>query len=477
MKFIRLLIKSIFGLTIVILLFISGVLWVDSINTDYLSIDRDDSSAIDTYLITNAHVIPMDQDTVLRNKMIFIQDGIIQEIADSILVNHVQVFDAKNNFVVPGLIDMHVHVWDRYELGLYLSNGVTAVRNLWGMPMHLRIKNDIAANRIYSPHFITSGPKLTGSEFIGDDNLNLYHPTEARKKIIRYKERGYDLIKTYYGLEKEIFDAVIEQAIISGMDIASHPSQKVPFSYHAHPQIKSIEHAEEIVQQPLSFNLDTLQLKTIVDTLSKFEHVRYSPTLTVFNNIYQMMMDEDILDSELLGYMNPLIKKVDTQSQYDRWFTAKQNDSTVVERIKNQDQFHRTILGKLHEANISIISGTDAGIGVTVPGFSIHQELAFYKESGLSNYEVLKTATVNPSKTHAIFNNLGTIQEGKLANILILESNPLMDIAALEQPAFVFIKGRQLNRTTLDNYEQKALNRNNLIATGIRYIENLLVEK
>jgi adenine deaminase len=190
-----------------------------------------------------------------------------------------------------------------------------------------------------------------------------------------------------------------------------------------------------------------------------------------------MMMDEDILDSELLGYMNPLIKKVDTQSQYDRWFTAKQNDSTVVERIKNQDQFHRTILGKLHEANISIISGTDAGIGVTVPGFSIHQELAFYKESGLSNYEVLKTATVNPSKTHAIFNNLGTIQEGKLANILILESNPLMDIAALERPAFVFIKGRQLNRTTLDNFEQKAMNRNNLIATGIRYIENLLVEK
>jgi cytosine/adenosine deaminase-related metal-dependent hydrolase len=92
----------------------------------------------------------MNRDTVLVNKMVYIKDGIIDRIADTLKVNGVQIFDAKNKYLTPGLIDMHVHVWDRYELGLYLSNGVTAVRNLWGMPMHLRIKEDVANDRIIS---------------------------------------------------------------------------------------------------------------------------------------------------------------------------------------------------------------------------------------------------------------------------------------------------------------------------------------
>ncbi|MCF6213231.1 MAG: amidohydrolase family protein [Flavobacteriaceae bacterium] len=477
MKLLKRIFKIIFILIGVMLITIIIILGVDAQSTSYLKVKKNEFANNNSYIITNANIIPMNQDTVLVNKMVYIKDGIIQTIADSIEIKGVEILDAKNKYLTPGLIDMHVHIWDRYELGLYLSNGVTAVRNLWGMPMHLRIKEDIKNDKIISPMFFTTGPKLTGPEFIGDDNLQLANPAEAKEKVISYKKRGYDFIKIYYGLTKDIFDAVIEQATISDMDIVAHPSQKVPYSYHFNPQIKSIEHAEEIIQQPLNYKLDTLKLKEVINDFAKSKHSFFSPTLTVYNNIYQMLINDNILESEQLQFMNPLIKKVDSKAQFERWYNTKLRDSTIVNAIKEQHNFHLKILKKLHEAGVTIICGTDAGIGITIPGFSIHQELAFYKEAGLSNYEVLKTATVNASKTHSIMNKMGTIEVGKVANLILVGNNPLLDLSSLQNPSTVFIKGRKLDRETLDSFEEKARNRKNLVASAVRYLENLIIEK
>jgi len=410
MKIVKRVLKFIAILIGIFLIFIAIVVFVDEQNTNYLKVENIKFANNNSYLITNVNIIPMNQDTILVDKMVYIKEGIIQTIADSIEIEGVEILDAKNKYLTPGLIDMHVHIWDRYELGLYLFNGVTAVRNLWGMPMHLRIKEDIKNDKIISPMFFTTGPKLTGPEFIGDDNLQLTSPYGAKEKVISFKKRGYDFIKTYYGITEDIFDAVIEQATISDMDIVAHPSQKVPYSYHFNPQIKSIEHAEEIIQQPLNYKLDTLKLKEVINDFAKSKHSSFSPTLTVYNNIYQMLIDDNILESEQLQFINPLIKKVDSKAQFDRWHNTKLRDSTIVNAIKEQHNFHLKILKKLHEAGVTIICGTDAGIGVTIPGFSIHQELAFYKEAGLSNYEVLKTATINASKTHSIMNDMGKIE-------------------------------------------------------------------
>ena len=460
----------------IFLIGIAIVMFVDKQNTNYLKVEKNKFSE-NSYLITNANIIPMNRDTVLVDKMVYIKDGYIQKISENIEIKGVAVIDAKNKYLTPGLIDMHVHVWDRYELGLYLSNGVTAVRNLWGMPMHLRLKEEIKNDKIISPMFFTTGPKLTGPEFIGDDNLRLVSPIEAKEKVISYKRRGYDFIKTYYGLTEDLFDAVVAQATISDMDIIAHPSQKVPYAYHFNPQIKSIEHVEDIIQQPLNYTLDTLKLKEVIHHFAKSKHSAFSPTLTVYNNIYQMLINDTILESEQLQFMNPLIKKVDSKAQFERWHTNKLRDSTIVYTIKKQHDFHLNIIKKLHEIGVTFICGTDAGIGITIPGFSIHQELSFYKEAGLSNYEVLKTATINASKTHAIMNNMGTIEVGKFANLLLVDTNPLLDLSALQNPTKVFIKGRKLDRETLDSFENEAKNRSNLIASVVRYLENLIIEK
>ncbi len=154
---------------------------------------------------------------------------------------------------------------------------------------------------------------------------------------------------------------------------------------------------------------------------------------------------------------------------------TKRNWAThPVPAIKKQHDFHLKIVKGLHDAGVPIICGTDSGIGVTVPGYSIHKELAFYKEAGLSNYEVLKTATVNASKTHAMMRSMGTVEKGKVANLLLVDHNPLLDLSALENPSTVFIKGIRIERGRLDDFEQRARNRKNLLASGIRYLEYLL---
>lgn len=432
---------------------------------------------VNSYFLTNVNIIPMTSDTVLANTNIKIVNGLIESIGDSLNPESLAIFDGTGKFLSPGLIDMHVHVWDEYELGLYLANGVTAIRNLWGQPMHLRMKQKIAQEEIISPLFFTATPKLTGPQFIGGDNLNLSTPEEARQRVISFKARGYDFIKTYYGLTEELFDAILEQAEISGIDIAAHPTHKVPYNYHFNPQIVTIEHAEEIVQQPLNYQLDTANLQKIIAGYVANPHATLTPTLIVYYNIYTMLMDDNILSTEPLDFMNPLIRMVDTKAQFDRWSNAKANDPEIINAIKEQHDFHLLIIKKLHEEGVNIVCGTDAGIGITTPGYSIHQELAFYRQAGMTDYEALRTATINPTKTHDFLRNLGSIENGKIANLLLTNENPLENIKTLKTPAFVMVKGRLINNSHLGVFEKKARNRSNLIASALRYAENLIIEK
>ena len=464
------------SIVLLIVLTLGVLILIDDLSTSYLEVDALPSQNR-SYLIEHVNVVPMTSDTVLLDYSLKVENGVITEVGQQLTDNGQEVINGKGQYLSPGLIDMHVHVWDEYELGLYLSNGVTAIRNLWGQPMHLRMKQAINEGTLVAPAFYTAGPKLTGPEFIGDDNLQLFDPEAAKAKISEYHDRGYDLIKTYYGLTPEIYDALIEQCEIEGMDIAAHPSQKVPYSYHFQPQIKTIEHAEDIVQLALDYQLDSAGLEKVVKLYADHPQSALCPTLVVYYNIYRLLTEEGVLTTEEMEGINPLIKMVDSEAQLDRWQGTKRYDSTIVSKILAQHNFQVMAVQKLHEAGVNIVCGTDAGIGVTPAGYTIHQELQFYKDAGMNNYEALKTATVNASIIHSFLSDLGTIESGKRANFNLSKENPLVNLQTLRKPNVVFVNGLVLQRATLDEYEIKAKNRSNLIVSGLRYLENLLEEK
>lgn len=477
MKILKKVLLGIGALLLVLVLAVVGIILIDQSQTSYLNVDNNPAFATNTYLIKHANVVPMTADTVLRDQTVLIREGMIAGIADEITDTQAAVIDAKGRYLSPGLIDMHVHVWDKYELGLYLTNGVTTVRNLWGQPMHLRMKEEVNQEEIVGPMFFTSGPKLTGPEYSGDDNLQLFTPEEAGTKVAEYQERGYDFIKTYNGLTPELYDAILTKGKELDFDIVAHPSDKVPYSYHFRPEIITIEHAEDIVQQPLEYRLDTAKLDEVVDLYASHPTTALCPTLVVYHNIYRLLTEDNVLNSEALNYLNPLIRQVDSQAQYDRWVGTKASDSTIVDRIRDQHNFHLYAIKKLHERQVPIVAGTDAGIGVTPAGYSMHEELDFYTQAGMSNYEALQTATIHPSRTHDFLSSQGSIETGKVANLLLTGGNPLEDLSVLRNPDLVLVRGRQINRETLDQFAEKARNRSNLLASALRYAEYLLIEK
>ena len=477
MKIFKRVFLGIGALLMVLILAVVVIFLIDHSQTAYLDVDSNPDFAPNTYLIKHANVVPMTADTVLRNQTVLIRDGVIARIGDKLTDTQAAVIDARGGYLSPGLIDMHVHVWDKYELGLYLANGVTTVRNLWGQPMHLRMKEAINKGEVVGPLFFTSGPKLTGPEYSGDDNLQLFTPEEASSKVAEYKERGYDFIKTYNGLTWELYDAILTKGKELDFDIVAHSSDKVPYSYHFRPEIITIEHAEDIVQQPLEYQLDTAKLAQVVDLYAAHSNTALCPTLVVYHNIYRLLTEDTILNSGELDYMNPLIRQVDSQAQCDRWANTKASDSTIVGSIKAQHNFHLYAIQKLHERQVPIVAGTDAGIGVTPAGYSLQEELDFYTQAGMTHYEALQTATINPSRTHDFLNSQGSIEVGKIANLVLTEGNPLENLDVLRNPEMVMVRGRRINREALDAFEEKARNRSNLLVSALRYAENLIIEK
>ena len=476
MKILKRILIGILILIAIILIAVTVLYVLDTSRASYLKTKNMEAPLSNEYLIKNVNLIPMTKDTVLANKMVHIKAGKIYNIGDRIEAQGLGIIDGQGKFLSPGLIDMHVHVWDRFALGLYLANGITTVRNLWGVPLHLRIKNEIANDELIGPMFYTSSPKLTGSEDLGDDKVQIQSVEQARELIQDYEKRGYDFIKTYAGITEPVFEAIVEEAASLDLDIVSHPSFQMTYSKNFIDQVATIEHAEDIVQQPLKYQLDSVKLDSVI-ALMAASKVNFSPTLSGFYNIYRMLTEEDLLQKKSIGYINPLFKSVDTEVQVARWQGEKSRDPEVVERILTQHKFHLYIVKKLHEAGVNIVCSTDAGIAIGAPGYSIHQEMQHYSDAGLNNYEVIKTATVNPTKVHKEFEDMGTIEKDKWANFILSDENPLENLKTLKEPHWVIIKGRLLDEETLETFKNKAFNRSNMTSTALYWVENLWVER
>lgn len=475
MKYLKKIIKIILGLLIVMILTVLITFGIDSNQTDYLDLNSSSLDNETSVLIKNVNVIPMTKDTVLRNKSVLIKNGKIVRVDSIIPEIDVKVIDGNGKYLSPGLIDVHVHVWDKQELGLYLANGVTAVRNAWGMPFHLRFKEQINNNELLGPLFITTTPKLTGAKNASFDQLGIKDPKHAHELIHEYHEDGYDLIKTYAGMPEDIFDVVIEESEKNDMPIVAHPSFEVPYEYHFKKAIQSIEHTEDIVQNALGYKLDSVELQKVIKyyTGAKMAH---TPTLTIYQNIIDIIEQKDSIKTIGGGnYMNPTLVSLGSMDSYNRWTSEQFYKPETLEQIKKQHQFHLYIVKQLHQAGVQLLCGTDAGIVFNMPGYAIHEELAYYLEAGLTPYEALKTATVNPSTEIDLFHDLGTIENGKVANLILSDKNPLEDISTLSKPNAIFVNGRYLQNHQLNEFEEKAKNRKTGLVTLFRFIESLLL--
>lgn len=422
-------------------------------------------------LIQNINVVDLEQQIILPSQDITITGKRITSISDhnSSRENTGLIIDGSGKYLIPGLWDMHSHPLSERDLLLMILNGVTGTRIMDGDTNTLRWKKNITNGHYLGPVIYTSGETFEGSppeelkhlvlSLEGWELVN--NRTDAITAVKRHKQMGYDFIKIYNNLKDSVTEAIFAEAKRQDMDVCGHIPIETGLQKSIALGIKSVEHLRgyineiladtALVKPGLDFRSRTLawnyidpqKAERIID-LTVAEKVWNCPTFT-----FELILSPD---SEINAYLSTPEASylLENQIKYytDRrsipWASNFSDDDFInsVPSLKNRFDF----VGLLHKKGGLILAGSDAD----VYGASLHRELENLASCGLNNYEVLKTATLNPSIYFGIEKDFGTVSINKIADLVILDANPIENINNTRSVFSVIREGRVLNRDIIN---------------------------
>lgn len=413
-------------------------------------------------IFINATLIPMQSDTVeiLYNKAVVVENGKIIKIEDQdtiTMAEYSTVIDCTGKYLIPGLCDMHVHINSEQDLSLFLMNGVTSVRNmaestnlekiLFGQLSAFKLRNKINAHALIGPtiytcsHFFEGEPKQ-------NPFMPVYKTPAVAAESVRYhKEAGFDYIKIYHHLSKDVYDTIIETANEVNIPVIGH----VPLSIELEDAYKGMHSMEHLTGY---INIDTVELTVPEEKLDYYaqmaaeNNVWHCPTKVTYKNLIPPTQFEKSLNKPGMDLI--------PASRIDIWKTTSQNvystSSLELKNMKSEDEYiqrwsalQSKIMRVLHRNRVKFIAGTDCGMPFILPGYSLHEELRLFVETGFSAYEALLTATRNAAESSGKSDEFGTIETGKRADLVLLNHNPLDDISNTSDIAGVMVKGKWLD--------------------------------
>ena len=412
--------------------------------------------------IKNVNIIPMTApNTVVNNATVIISGNRIASINGAIPKN-AKIIDGKGKWLMPGLIDMHVHVpMDSgpfgqkiptqgatmfFDLQDYMTlnnaNGVTTLFDLNSMPEHFGQRNEIGKGKVIGARMALAA-LLEGGKGRG---RRVNTPEEGRQAVRSAKAEGYEFIKVYSELNVDTYKAIIDEAKNQGLKTIGH----IPDAFQGKlkeafvPHFGMVAHAEELAKHCVDYSEQEAQQFA---QMLKDNGTWLSPTLTTMVWIASQVRSLDELKaSSTLQYVHPLLQS--------KWLTANNyNKKSSPENIAYFDKFvkfHVLLVRACKAAGVPMVVGTDAGTSGVVAGFSVHDELALLVEAGLTPEEVLISATRLPATWLGIDSEVGTVETGKLADLVLLEANPLNDIKNTRKIAGVFINGNWLDKATIN---------------------------
>jgi len=426
--------------------------------------------------ITNVNVIDATGSPVQSGMTVIIQGDRIVNIGKTAKTKppkNAKTVDAHGKFLIPGLWDMHVHTifgdWipggKEVSLPLFVANGVTGVRDMGGDLDTLRQwRSQISAGTILGPRMIIAGPMLDGPKSHFPSSISIATAEEGRKAVDDLKAKDVDFIKVQSYITRDGYFAVSDETKKLGMIMVGHVPDSIRASEAIEAGQKSIEHLTGIFEGASTAEdkfihgsakgpkiyLDTYNdsLATALIAQMARNHTWLVPTLVWERG--QWLIDD-------IDYShNPDLKYAPDSWQHKSWpsFTKGilaelDTDEVSVRRRFVQKEFE--IVNAMRKAGVPIMAGTDTAAAVAVlPGFSLHTEMECFVQAGFTPMEALQTATLNPAKFLGLQRQMGTIEKGKLANLVLLDANPLDDIRNTRKIAAVVLNGRLLDRAELD---------------------------
>ncbi len=425
--------------------------------------------------ITSVTLVPMDRDAVIPDQTVVIEAGRIRSIgpaATCVVPPGARVVEGRGRYLMPGLADMHVHWWDLDEYRLYLANGVTTVRNMWGAPMHLALQRQIRNGLLPGPHLITTSPIVDGpgksGRTIWSTSAMVARPEQAEPLVRAWAERGYPQIKVYSWLSPESHAALCVAAKTHGVMITGHCPDSISYEQaiaNGHTCFEHLtgirrDHLEAGVTMPdPSDRANRLALAKLAiehldwDSIRRLavlmheQQIWNCPTGVVWQQTTQRPAQARL--DPYLRYMSPATRAAWDPSQ-DFRFRGQTFDDDYYDTLARLSEVYRRIVGVLHSEGAPLLLGTDTPNPYVIPGFSIHRELANLRAAGLSSYEALRCGTVEAARFVNETADWGTVEVGKRADLLLLPGNPVDDVAALREIAHVFVNGYDFARDALE---------------------------
>jgi len=375
--------------------------------------------------------------------------------------------DGRGKLLMPGLCDMHVHVRNdpAEDFALYLSHGVTTVRNMsaadggWD---HVALREKVREGEILGPRYLIAGP------FVDEESAGGIAQLAGLMK--EYETKRYDFIKVHGDLDPDVFETLMAEARRMKIPVVGHAQrQRAPV---VSLRMKSISHMEEFLYLlPWSVLGDASRHQDLANRLAG-SGIAVSPTLRIYEIIVEYLDDAafaKLADSPAAGYL-PLVQRDewlsdrnefrDPQGSYLRFMMSSYStlDPGLARRLaagKTRRRFEvmMSLAAAMQKAGILLVTGSD-GFGLVVPGLSLHQELETLVDAGLTPLEALQASTVNVARYLGEEDQSGGVAEGKVADLLLLGADPTLDITNARRIEGVMTRGRWLDKKALDSMRE-----------------------
>ena len=408
-----------------------------------------------TVAFENVSVLPMDGERVLEAQTVVVSEGRIAAMGPSGEVRAprgAEIVDGLGKFLMPGFTEMHAHLpggdapaeyVDRI-LFLFLSNGVTTVRGMLGDPTHLELRRQIEEGTRLGPTIYAAGPAFRGTPELTQE--------EARERVREQKEAGYDLLKILEGLSVDVFDAIAEEAQKVGIPFGGHVPNDVGLFHALAAGQGSMDHLDNYLEalesddspirnadpetrsRELGLHADESKIPSLVGA-TKLANASAVPTMALWETFNADRPVEFYARLDELKYL--------PQQLVDSWIESQERR---LERLDPESgakviEIRKKVLKALQDEGARIVFGTDAPQIFSVPGFSIHREMRIMADAGMTPFEILVSGTRNAAE-HFGSEDFGLVEIGRRGDLILLEANPLDDVANMAERAGIMVRGR-----------------------------------
>ena len=412
-------------------------------------------------LLTGANIYVGGKQAFISGHVIIIKNGTISFIgAKPPQTSAIDMTSIVCNgcYIVPGIIEMHGHLPTRdYQeadvddlLTLFVTHGVTTVRSVLGGPGQRSLIDRIDNEKLLAPNFVMAGPGFSGG--------NAKSAKEASARIEQYAQEGWQLVKVYNGLSKEVYDAITTTASARGMPVIGHVPRAVGLEHVLRAGQQTIEHLDGYLEGGVGeYRLLSDQELSILAQKTLDAKVGVVPTMKVWEVILKAASPESLMLTPGLEYVSKGILE-NWQKDYELSFIDRskvfykkllgQYDVDVV--VENR----RKLLGAMASVGVKIYFGTDSPQTFSVAGASVVAEMLEMQASGMSTAQVIESATVKPGELLSPYFKIGQIKSGYEADLILLKDNPLEDLRAFENPAGVIIDGVYLSEQVIHEKQE-----------------------